>query len=269
MAKISVIIVDDEKEAREGVALLLEKDKEIMIKALCKNGLEAIKAVQEHQPELMFLDIQMPSVNGFEVLSSLSEDNLPEVVFITAFDQYSLKAFENHAVDYLLKPFTDERFYNALEHAKKRVIANRNNRSKAPLSNLLGNINEKVSKSTPHQIVQEANAGNKIINNRLVIKADGKIYFVALNQIIWVQAFDYYVKVHINARFYLVRESMKKMEQLLPKEQFIRVHKSSIINLHHVEELEPYFNNEFVAKMSNGEKIKTSRNYRDNLRGVL
>ncbi|UZR98640.1 LytR/AlgR family response regulator transcription factor [Chondrinema litorale] len=269
MDEIAVIIVDDEKEAREGVALLLEKDKEINVKALCKNGLEAIKAVQEHQPELMFLDIQMPSINGFEVLSSLSEANLPEVIFITAFDQYSLKAFENHAVDYLLKPFTDDRFFKALEFAKKRIYANRKNKENSNLTGLLGDIKEKATNNSPQQIVPEGGSNNKIINNRLVIKADGKIYFVDLSQIIWVQAYDYYVKIHVKERFYLVRESMKKMEQFLPSEQFIRVHKSSIINLHHVVELEPYFNNEFVATMSNGGKIKTSRNYRDNLSGIL
>jgi two-component system LytT family response regulator len=212
MPEIKVIIVDDEKEAREGIAMLLEKDPEISIVALCKNGLEAIKAVQEQQPELIFLDIQMPTINGFEVLSTLSETNLPEVIFVTAYEQYLLKAFENHAVDYLLKPFTDD---------------------------------------------------------RLIIKADGKIYFVPLQDIIWIQAYDYYVRVHVNARFYLIRESLKKMEQLLPDEIFLRVHKSSIINLHHVKEIELYFTNEFIAKMSNGEKIKTSRNYRDTLNDMI
>ena len=269
MSEITVIIVDDEKEAREGVALLLEKEKEIVVKALCKNGLEAIKAVQDHKPELMFLDIQMPSINGFEVLSSLSETNLPEVIFITAFDQYSLKAFENHAVDYLLKPFTDDRFFNALEHAKKRIYANRNNKENSKISGLLGDIKDKSTKESPQKIVPEGGGNNKIINNRLVIKSDGKIYFVDLSQIIWVQAYDYYVKIHVKERFYLVRESMKKMGLLLPADQFIRVHKSSIINLHHVIELEPYFNNEFIAKMSNSEKIKTSRNYRENLNGIF
>jgi len=269
MSAIKVIIVDDEMEAREGIAMLLEKDPEIEITALCKNGLEAIKAVQDHAPELIFLDIQMPAINGFEVLSTLSEKNLPEVIFVTAYDQYSLKAFENHAVDYLLKPFTNERFFKALAFAKKRIYTNRKSNASTNLNNLLNDYQQTEGKDKEQLLVKEQQNQKKIINNRLVIKADGKIYFVPLKDIIWIQAFDYYVRIHISSRFYLIRESMKKMEQLLPSEQFLRVHKSSIINLHHIVEMEPHFNNEFIAKMSNGEKIRTSRNYRDKLKNIL
>jgi len=270
MDKISVVIVDDEKEAREGIEILLQKDSNIEVKALCKNGLEAIKTIQKVKPELIFLDIQMPSINGFEVLNTLDEKILPEVIFVTAYDQYSLKAFENHAVDYLLKPFTDERFFNALSFAKKRIFANRKSNNFSGLQNLLQTYQKEKNQQSEQKLIDESNNyPQKIINNRLVIKADGKIYFVPLNDIIWVQAYDYYVKIHIKARFYLIRERLKTMEQLLPNENFIRVHKSSIVNINHVIELEPHFNNEYMAKMSNGIAIKTSRSYRDNLDSII
>ena len=269
MENISVVIIDDEKEAREGVEILLQKTKEIEIKALCKNGLEAIKAIQEHKPELIFLDIQMPAINGFEVLNTLSNEILPEVIFVTAYDQYSLEAFEKHAVDYLLKPFTDTRFFAALEHAKRRIYEKRKSNQYQKVKQLLEDYEKNLEAKGEQKLINEQQDDKNIVNNRLVIKADGKIYFVPLNDIIWVQAYDYYVKIHIKSRFYLIRESLKKMEQILPNNRFIRVHKSSIINIDHIVEMEPHFNNEFMAKMSNGEAIKTSRSFRDNLKGIM
>ena len=166
MSAIKVIIVDDEMEAREGIAMLLEKDPEIEITALCKNGLEAIKAVQDYAPELIFLDIQMPAINGFEVLSTLSEKNLPEVIFVTAYDQYSLKAFENHAVDYLLKPFTNERFFKALAFAKKRIYTNRKSNASTNLDNLLNDYQQSEGKNNEQLLVKEQQNQKKIIKSQ-------------------------------------------------------------------------------------------------------
>ncbi|WP_020530527.1 LytR/AlgR family response regulator transcription factor [Flexithrix dorotheae] len=269
MQKITVVIADDEKEARDGIKLLLEGDAEIDIVGMCKNGIEAIKTINEIQPNLVFMDIQMPGVNGLEVINSLNKSTLPAVIFVTAYDQYSLKAFELHAMDYLLKPFTDDRFFKALNHAKSIIKQNQLEKVNANLLNLLDYYQKEQNEENSGRIIKETTQGNKLINNRLIIKSDGKIYFLDLEKIIWVQAYDYYVKIHIANKFYLVRESLKQMEELLPGEKFVRIHKSSIVNIDHIIELEPHFNNEFIIKLNNGEELKSSRNFRDKLKGVF
>jgi len=261
--------VDDEKTAREGVNMLAQQDSELEVAAVCKNGLEAIKEIHSQQPDLIFLDVQMPSINGFEVLNSLSVPKMPAVIFITAYDQYSLKAFEVNAVDYLLKPFTDERFFDAVQRAKQQIRNDELSQINQSLEKLISHYQSNTTNSKESNIIPEAGQSNKIINNRLVIKSDGKIYFLPLNEIVWVQAYDYYIRIHTKSKFYLVRDSMKKMEAILPSEKFIRIHKSSIINIEHILELEPYFNGEYMVSMSNNEKLKISRSYRDNLKGIL
>ncbi|MDN5204156.1 LytTR family DNA-binding domain-containing protein [Fulvivirgaceae bacterium BMA10] len=269
MNKIRTIIVDDEKEAREGLNLLLEADHDIEIVTTCKNGLEAISAIDELKPDLIFLDIQMPGVNGFEVLNSISITPLPAVVFVTAYDQYSLKAFEIHAIDYLLKPFTDERFFSALEFAKQHIRNRKLENVNDQLKNLLAHYKEEIKFDKESAVLNESASGNKIFNDRLIIKADGKIVFVPLGEIIWIEAYDYYIKIHVADRFYLVRDSMKKMENTLPSNQFIRIHKSSVINLDYITELVPHFNNEYIVKLSNGKALKVSRSYKDKLKGII
>ncbi|MBX2843597.1 MAG: LytTR family DNA-binding domain-containing protein [Flammeovirgaceae bacterium] len=269
MQKITAVIADDEKEARDGIKLLLENDTEIEIVGICKNGIEAIKAINDLKPKLVFMDIQMPGVNGLEVINSLDKSILPAIIFVTAYDQYSLKAFELHAMDYLLKPFTDERFFKALDHTKSFIKQNQLEKVNANLLNLLDFYQKEQKEEGSGKIIKETSQGNKLINNRLIIKSDGKIYFVELDKIVWVQAYDYYVRIHIANKFYLVRESLKQMEELLPSEKFVRIHKSSIVNIDHIIELEPHFNNEFIMKLDNGEELKSSRNFRDKLKGVF
>jgi len=267
MSKITAIIIDDEKEAREGIALLLEKDTDIEVLQTCKNGIEAIEQITDLTPDIIFLDIQMPGVNGFEVLNSLPEGVRPLVIFVTAFDDYTLKAFEVHATDYLLKPFTDERFYQALAHAKEKINSKK---LKATHENLEGLISfyrkEVVGKKQPEK---ETTAGSRMMNGRLIIKSDGKIIFLKPEDIVWVQAYDYYVRIHEAEKFHLVRDSLKHMEEILPKDLFLRIHKSSLVNVEHLEELEPFAKGDYVAHLSNGEKVRTSRGYRDKLKGLL
>lgn len=256
--KIRTLIVDDEAEAREGGRLLLQKDADIALVGMCKNGLEAIQMIKEEKPDLVLLDIQMPEINGFEVLSSLVENSMPTVIFITAYDQYALKAFEIHAVDYLLKPFTDERFFQALNYAKQHINSTSLNSVHQKLHNLIDSYQAQIPEQTDH-LVQEVN----LRSERLIIKSSGKIVFMQLPEIIWIEAYDYYIKIHLKDKTYLVRESMKRMNEKLPAKQFVRIHKSSIVNLQYVRELEPYQNGEYFVHLSTGQKLKLSRSYRE------
>ena len=191
------------------------------------------------------------------------------MVFITAYDQYSLKAFEVHAVDYLLKPFTDERFYQALDHAKDFLKGRDSQQASEKLVDLLASYESKERHQPDNQLIQGQGANKMVFNDRLIIKSDGKIHFIPLNDVIWVQAFDYYVKVHISGRFYLVRESLKKMEAVLPGDMFLRIHKSSLVNINAIQDLTPHFNNEYIVTLFNGEKLKISRNYREKIKGLF
>ncbi len=267
-AKITTIIVDDEPEAREGVALLLADDPEVEVVAVCTNGLEAISAIETHAPDLLFLDIQMPQVDGFEVLRSLRDNVYPDghaqpeqhppgtqpaVIFTTAYDAYTLRAFEVHAIDYLLKPFTDERFYRALNHAKQLIQT-----QQAPALQPL--LQAQQSRATdPPTLIREANAAP----DKLVVKADGRVHFVPYADIIWVEAYDYYVKVHVRNRYFLLRDSLKHLEQQLPSDQFVRIHKSSMVNRRYVEALLPQeHGSEYEVVLSGGPTLRSSRSYR-------
>jgi two-component system LytT family response regulator len=209
------------------------------------------------------MDIQMPEINGFDVLSNIRLEPLPLVIFVTAYDQYALKAFEIHAIDYLLKPFTDERFYQALRFAKDQLSNTSDVGINGKLSSLLG------------KYISDQNAdSDRLINEgmgsqRMVIKSSGKIIFLKLEDIHWVEAFDYYIKIHIDEKFYLVRESMKHMELRLPSDRFIRIHKSSIVNLEKIQEMEHLNNSEYLIKLQNGTQLKVSRSYRKNLDFIL
>ena len=256
--KITTIIVDDEPEAREGVTLLLASDPEVQVVAVCANGLDAISSIENHVPDLLFLDVQMPQVNGFEVLNSLAPAQRPAVIFTTAYDEYTLRAFEVHAIDYLLKPFTDERFFRSLNHAKQLICAQQS-------SALQSLLQEHQIKTTDEStLIQEENPATK---DKLVVKADGRVHFVAYADIIWVEAYDYYVKVHVRDRYFLLRDSLKHLEQRLPSEQFVRIHKSSIVNRRYVEALLPQeHGSEYEVVLSNGITLRSSRSYREGVK---
>ena len=254
----TTIIVDDEPEAREGVALLLEDDPDTEVVAVCANGLEAIQAIQEYAPDLLFLDIQMPQVNGFEVLNSLPPEQRPAVIFTTAYDEYTLKAFEVHAIDYLLKPFTDERFYQALSHAKQLL----RNQAVTSLQSLL---QAQPPATADHSILLKED--KRTIDDKLVVKSDGRVHFIPYSAIIWVEAYDYYVKIHVKGRYFLLRDSLKHIEQTLPSDQFIRIHKSSIVHVQHVASLVPQeHGSDYEVVLSNGATLRSSRSYREGVK---
>ena len=264
MEKIKKIIVDDETEAREGVELLLQNDEEVEVVCICRNGIEAIDSINEFSIDLMFLDIQMPVVDGFEVIRSVSQDRLPEIIFTTAYDQYALKAFEVHALDYLLKPFTDARFYKSLEQAKKYIRNSKIQKERQELVKIISDRN--LGESEDPQLIHYAD-GNEM--NRLIVKEAGQVHFIELGDIHWIEAYDYYVKVHIKGRFYLLRKSMKKLSEILPDDYFARVHKSSIVNLQYIKSINILGNGEYEIQLESDVSLKVSRGYKDSIKHLI
>lgn len=259
MNEMKIIAVDDEKQAREGLKALLERDPDVELVASCKDGMEALISIEKLRPELLFLDIQMPEINGFEVLNSLPQKMIPPVIFTTAYDQYALKAFEIHAIDYLLKPFTDARFFEALNRAKEQIQNAKHIQLQTGLLNLLQNYSS--SKTEPNRLVREGLHNSSV--TRLVVKTSGKIHILPLANILFFEACDYYVKIHTVEQEYMVRESLKALAARLPADSFIRVHRSTIVHIEAVRDLQPYVNGDFHITLKNKTCLKGSRNYRE------
>ena len=236
---IRCVIVDDEPLARQLVREYLAMDEELEIVAECANGFEAVKAVSAHDPDLLFLDIQMPKLDGFEVLSLL--DRSPIVVFVTAYDEYALRAFEVHALDYLLKPYSADRFKSALVHARQHLGARR------PGS---------------HPPAPER-------RDRLVIRSSGRIYFVRMRDIDWCEAAGNYVRLHAGPQTHLVRGTMAHIESQLERTQFVRIHRSTIVNVDRIQELHSSFGGEYVVLLHDKTRLTLSRGYRDGLQARL
>jgi two-component system LytT family response regulator len=267
MQKIRTIIVDDEPEAREGVKLLLEGDADIQLIGLCKNGLEAIDMINEHEIDLALLDIQMPVINGFEVVNSVARERLPNIIFVTAYDQYALKAFDIHAVDYILKPFTDQRFKEGLHRAKLLISQEKLQKQKDTLRSLSEELGGRNAQKEGQLISESQNDPSSA--QRLVVKDSGRVRFIPLHDIIWLEAFDYYVKIHVRGHFYLVRESLKKLSERLPSSMFVRIHKSSTINISYIRSLTTVENGEYMIRTTTNEELKVSRSYRDEIKNLI
>lgn len=266
--KINLIIVDDEEEAREGIRVIVSASNDYHLLAVAKNGLEAITLINEKKPDLVLLDIQMPEINGFDVLNNLDAENKPFIIFVTAYDNYAIKAFEHHAIDYILKPFTNARLFKALDLAKDRVNQQTLNNK---LEHLLEDYKREKINNESNTIIHYKSTAEESNEkgHRLVVKSFGKIYFVDPMKIIWVQAYDYYVKIHIKDKFYLVRQSLKSMEAKLPSDTFFRIHKSNIVNVNHVLQTSPKNNGDHEFLLSTGAHVNMSRNYRDCLKIIL
>ena len=243
--KAKCLIVDDELTARQGLKMLCEENPHLNVVGICKNGMEAIDEIQALKPDLVLLDVQMPGVNGFEVAQNISEPK-PKIIFITAHDQFAIKAFEINAIDYLLKPFSDERFDQAIQKAIELIQLNQS-------QNL-----ERLIKSTENKSQEGSANQDNNDSERLVIKSDGSVHIIQKAEIRFIEAFDYYVKVHVGDRFYLIRETMKKMEQFLD-DRFMRIHKSSIVNRTHVKSMIKHSSTEYEVVLHASEKLKVSR----------
>jgi two-component system, LytTR family, response regulator len=243
-----VVIADDEPLARERLRTLLADQPWVQIVAECKNGTEAVDAVTRLRPDLVFLDIQMPGSNGFEVIDAIGAARMPLVIFVTAFDKYALRAFDVHAVDYLLKPFDRERFEQALIRARDQLERRTNGDFERRLLELV----QDLKPVTPRL-------------ERFVIKSGGRVFFVRADEIDWIEAAGNYVKLHVGADAHLFRETMNALEAQLDPDTFFRIHRCHIVNIERVKELQPWFNGEYVVFLRNGTRLTLSRGYREKL----
>lgn len=243
---ITTIIVDDEELARERVRGFLNEADDFEIVAECANGKEAVETIYKYKPDLVFLDIQMPVMNGFEVIEQIREE-LPLIIFVTAYDEYAIKAFEVNALDYLLKPFDRKRFNLSLERAKKIIRDSNENELKTKISSLLKQIDAEEKKYT----------------ERFIVKESGRISFVSADEIDYMEATGNYIKLVTANGSHLIRETMNNIEKKLDPQKFLRVHRSFILKVEMIKELEPYFNSEFIIVLKSGKEIKSSKSYKN------
>lgn len=249
---IQTLIVDDEPLARERLRSFLEASADIEIVGECGDGRQAVETITAQPPDLVFLDIQMPELDGFAVLEALGDGPLPVVVFVTAYDRYALKAFEVHAVDYLLKPFDRERFETALGRAVERVRARKKGDVNEQLANLLADLRPKAKPA-----------------DRLIIKSEGRVLFLRMEEIDWVEAADNYVSLHVGTESHLLRETMGALESRLPADRFLRISRSTMVNIERIKELQPMFHGEYTVILRNGTRLTLSRGYREKLQTLL
>jgi two-component system LytT family response regulator len=256
--KIRTLIVDDELLAREGLRMLIEPDSDFTIVGEAANGRDAVNLIRSDRPELVLLDIQMPEMSGFDVLKALADEPLPLIVFVTAYDSYAIRAFEVHAVDYILKPLDPGRLQGTLDRIKADLKLRRDSKISERMSALLEAIRrEEVKIDTENYLV------------RFVIKDGDRIYFVNVDEVDWIEAADYYVQLHTGKKTHLIRETLNRLETQLDPACFLRIHRSTIVNTTRIKELKRHFQSEFIVVLHDGTTLKMSRSYRDNLAGFL
>ncbi|HUF25428.1 MAG TPA: LytTR family DNA-binding domain-containing protein [Gemmatimonadaceae bacterium] len=263
---IKTLIVDDEALARRRLRRLLEAERDADVVGEAATGPEAIAAVRELRPDLVFLDVQMPEMDGFAVLQELDAAEVPAVIFVTAFDQYAVRAFEVHALDYLLKPFDAERLRGAFARARRQLngAAAGAGAGTEDQQQQIMRLLESIAAERREQGHAGARASEKPAD-RLMIKSSGRVYFVKVGEIDYVEAAGNYVRLHIGKDAHLLRDTMSGVEARLDPSQFLRIHRSTIVNLDRVKEMQPWFSGEYVVIMKDGKQLKLSRGYRDRL----
>jgi len=251
--RIRALVIDDEPLARDMIREMLGGDSDVEIVAECANGREAVEAIRSLSPDLIFLDIQMPELGGFEVLESFEANQAaPYIIFATAYDQYAVRAFEVHAFDYLLKPFDEERFNIAWQRAKAQIKLDRTGERDRHILALL----------------EELKAGPRYLE-RLVVKTGGRVFFLDVAEILCIEAEGNYVRVYDQTKHYLLRETISGLEEQLDPKQFLRIHRSAIVKIDKIKELQPWFHGEYRIILENGKQLTLSRNYRANLQDVV
>jgi two-component system LytT family response regulator len=263
--QIRTLIVDDEPLARRGLVLRLARHADIEIVAEAGNGREAFFAIAEHQPALMFLDVQMPGVDGFELLRAVPAAQLPLTIFVTAYDQYAMKAFEANALDYLLKPIDDERLDAAVERVRRGLIARDADVHCARLLRLLGSMSGRPELTLDQALLESGDAAAGA-DERLAIKDAGRILRVPVNDILWIDAAGDYMCVHTPAETHVLRATMRELEGRLDPRRFQRIHRSTIVNVARVKELRSHLNGEYFLILDSGQQLKLSRSYKDKVR---
>jgi two-component system LytT family response regulator len=250
--KTRVLIVDDEPLARERLRRLVESDPELEVIGECGDGASALETIRSGSPDLVLLDVQMPELDGFQVLKKIERDKLPAIIFVTAYDQFALKAFEVHAVDYLLKPINPERLKQALRRALDQLQQRQATDLSRKISALLADVGVSARSL-----------------ERLAVKSSGKVIFVKAQDIDWVEAADNYVNLHVGNEAFLHRETMSSLESMLPADRFMRISRSTIVNVDRVKELQPLFHGEYAVILRNGTRLTLSRTHRHKLAQLM
>ena len=252
MEQIRTLIVDDEPLARQHLRVLLADDPEISVIGECGNGRDAVDAIRAQQPSLVLLDIQMPELNGLAVIDEVGADSMPATIFVTAFDEYAVKAFDAHALDYVMKPVSRARFHQAIDRAKAQL------REPAP-----------SARPQLAALLDQLRSDGTAVPRRIALKRDGCLLFVRIDDIDWVEAADDHVVVHVGRDVYRQRDTLTRLEQRLPAQKFLRVHRSSIVNVDRIRELQPWFQGDFVLILVDGTRVTTGRSYRERVREFI
>ena len=250
--KIRTLIVDDEPLGRERIRTLIGDDADIEVVDECSDGKQAVAAIQRTNPDLVFLDVQMPEMDGFGVLEAIAGDRMPAIIFVTAYDRYAVQAFEVHALDYLLKSFDRDRFQDALLRAKKRI----QNSPIGPWNERLAGLLEDLQNRQTHV-------------TRFVIRSGGRIVFLRVEEIDWLEAAGNYVSIHVGRDRHLLRGTLQSVLERLDPAQFLRIHRSTVVNCNRIKELQPLFHGDYTVRLRDGTELTLSRNYRENVSGFL
>jgi two-component system LytT family response regulator len=253
---IRAIIADDERLAREKLRFLLGSEPEVQVVAECSNGRQTVSAIRSLQPDMLLLDIQMPDLDGFEVLNEISSDEMPQVIFTSAYDQYAIRAFEAHALDYLLKPFDQDRLHAAIERASVEI---RKSKDQDLTNRVLA-------------LLSTVRAGKRPVpqfDERVTIRTNGRVVFLNLEEIHWIEAAANYVRLNTGKDSYLFRETISRISERLNPAQFVRIHRSMIVNVAGIKELIPVNSGEYVVVLHSGKELSCSRGYRSNLQDLI
>ena len=250
--RMRIVVADDEPLARKRIKSLLADIPDVAVVAECANGRETIDAIRDHAPDVVFLDIQMPELDGFGVLQQIGDISIPAIIFVTAFDQYAIRAFEVHALDYLLKPFDRDRFNRALQRARDHIAGGRTAVTHAQIRALLADLKPTAPK-----------------DERILIKSAGRAILLAESEIDWIKSAGNYVTIHAAGQTHMLRDTMKSMEQRLDPQAFRRIHRNIIVNINRIKELHAMGNGEYVLKLRDGTKLGVSRRFRRNLDSAL
>jgi two-component system, LytTR family, response regulator len=248
---LTVLLVDDEPLAREGLRLLLERDPDIAAVHQAKNGHEAVAVIRREQPDLVFLDVQMPEMDGFAAVRQIGADQMPAVVFVTAHDQYAIHAFEINAIDYLLKPVTADRFAKAMERVKARLAVKSGDDTNRQILSLLETL------ASPMRYLK-----------RLAVRTAGRTILVPVDEIDWVEAAENYVQLHTSAGSHLLHITLTTLEKSLDPAIFLRIHRSVIVNVTRIRELQPVMHGEYALTLASGARLQSGRNYSDRLKSL-
>ena len=232
--------------------MLLSGDPEIEIIEECADGPQAVESIKRSQPDLVYLDVQMPGMDGFAVLQAIAHVWMPVVIFVTAYDRYAVQAFEVHALDYLLKSFDRERFQAALRRAKDQIRQSREGLFSERLTSLLKDLESREKRLT-----------------RLIVRSAGRLSFVRVEEIDWLEAADNYVRIHVGRESHLIRETLQSLEARLDPAKFLRIHRSTVVNFDHIKEMQPLFHGDYLVRLKDGTDLTLTRNCKEKLAGPL